>query len=81
MAATHRLDGPALYVLLDDKRERLGISWRELGRRTGCNTGGQFVHLRDDVSGLSANSLLSLMAWLELPGAHHSITTESEVYE
>jgi hypothetical protein len=81
MAASHRLDGPALYCLLDYKRRQLGVSWREVQRATGCHSSRIFTHLRRDNGGLSSDTLLSLLAWLDLVHAVEGITIENEVYE
>jgi transcriptional regulator with XRE-family HTH domain len=58
------LDVPELYRRLDQKRQRLGLSWRGVARETGVNQ-AFFTRLaggkRPD-----ADALVTLLAWLDL---------------
>lgn len=75
--ATYRVNGPALWALLDAKRREDGLSWRGVARVSGCATGALFTRLqRDDVS-LHADAFVSLLAWLGLDGQIRSLIAEA----
>jgi hypothetical protein len=65
-STSHRVDGPALWRLLDAQRRARGLSWRAVAREAGTSTGSLFTRLqRDDVS-LHGDALVSLLVWLRL---------------
>jgi hypothetical protein len=61
---SHRVNGPALWRLLDTQRRARGISWREVGRQTGVNI--SFFSRIHAGKGIHGDALISLLAWLRL---------------
>jgi transcriptional regulator with XRE-family HTH domain len=74
---SHRLDRRALWQALDTRREQRGISWRAVARETGVAS-SLFAELRQDLVGVNADTLVSLLAWLGPLGQTQTFTQTTE---
>lgn len=63
---THRLDPRALYEELDEKREREGMSWRDVAISMGLPTNHRntFHRLKHTDAGVHSTTLITMMVWL-----------------
>jgi hypothetical protein len=62
---THRVNGPALWRLLDAQRQARGLSWRGVARETRTTTNSLFTRLQHDDIGIHGDALVSLLVWLD----------------
>lgn len=60
----YRLNGPGLWARLDAQRRRRGMSWRAVTRETGRTTNAIFTRLQRGSITITADALLSFLAWL-----------------
>lgn len=60
--STHRLDVPALYGRLDNRRLKRDLSWRGVGRETGLPP-STFSRLSQGHP-IEADALVTLLVWL-----------------
>lgn len=65
-STSHRVNGPALWRLLDAQRRARGLSWRAVAREAGTSTGSLFTRLQRDNVSLHGDALVSLLVWLRL---------------
>lgn len=59
----YRLDVPALYRYIDQRRQREGLSWRGVAGETGVPV-SLFSKLAKDGGKPSADALMALLVWL-----------------
>lgn len=74
---SHRLNREALWQVLNFRREQRGISWRAVARETGVAS-SLFTELRQDLVGVNADTLVSLLAWLGPLGQAQTFTQTTE---
>lgn len=62
--STHRLDVPELHRRLNAQRQKLGLSWRGVGRQIGLPV-SVFTRISKGCA-IEADALVTLLVWLDL---------------
>jgi transcriptional regulator with XRE-family HTH domain len=62
--STYRLDVPALYRRLDERRQQLGLMWKDLAAHTGIPP-STFSRMADGKRP-DADGLVTILVWLDL---------------